>query len=235
MIRPLKQAMRRFRLHHLKVRKEVSCPAEEFGADGGLWHLNPEPLNANSIVYSFGVGDDATFDTALIDRFGLEVHAFDPTPASIEWVRAQSLPEQYIFHDFGIADHDGTMEFWPPRRESSAHYTPVPRYLNQNNATRVLGTVQRLRTTMKQLGHDHIDLMKIDIEGGEYDVIADIVADELPIRQLLIEFHHNYRTIPIQRTIDALQSLHAAGFRIFHISERTYEISMMHRDVVQAP
>ncbi|HEX7718479.1 MAG TPA: hypothetical protein VF389_01635, partial [Woeseiaceae bacterium] len=46
----------------------------------GGWWFHPDTLHIDSIVYSFGIGEDVEFDLFLIERFGLVVHAFDPTP-----------------------------------------------------------------------------------------------------------------------------------------------------------
>ena len=43
---------------------------ERFGSEYGGWDIVVEFIDASSIVYSFGVGEDATFDTAMINRFG---------------------------------------------------------------------------------------------------------------------------------------------------------------------
>lgn len=42
----------------------------------------PKQLNSNSIVYSFGVGEDISFDEEVIHEFGCPVYAYDPTPKS---------------------------------------------------------------------------------------------------------------------------------------------------------
>ena len=42
---------------------------------------------------------------------------------------------------------------------------------------------------MKEQGHRQIDLLKLDIEGAEYDLIPYILEMELNIRFLCIEFH----------------------------------------------
>ena len=48
--------------------------------------------------------------------------------------------------------------------------------------------VKTLETIMTQLGHKHIDVLKMDIEGAEYDVIENILSAQLLITQILIEF-----------------------------------------------
>ena len=43
---------------------------------------------------------------------------------------------------------------------------------------------------MQRNQHPHIDLLKLDIEGCEYDVIESILKLRLPIKQIAVEFHH---------------------------------------------
>ncbi len=102
------------RIWGLTRRPDVECPTLYLGSDYGGWCINPERISASSVVYSFGVGEDLSFDLALIERFGVSVHAFDPTPRSRQWVEAQSLPPQLEYHPFGIADSSGTAMFYPP-------------------------------------------------------------------------------------------------------------------------
>ena len=44
---------------------------------------------------------------------------------------------------------------------------------------------------MKENGHSHLDLLKMDIEGAEFEVIDSIIEDQVPINILCIEFHKN--------------------------------------------
>lgn len=43
---------------------------------------------------------------------------------------------------------------------------------------------------MKELSHSVIDILKIDIEGSEYDVIEDLINSKIRPKELLNEFHH---------------------------------------------
>ena len=46
---------------------------------------------------------------------------------------------------------------------------------------------------MKLNGHSHLDLLKIDIEGSEYDVLEDWVRrDFFPMDQLLVAWHFRW-------------------------------------------
>ena len=229
MIRKLKNALRRNRLARAGVSVELELPVEVYGSGGGSWLLAPGALDAESVVYSFGVGRDISFDLELIEKHGARVHAFDPTPVSIAWLQQQDLPEGLEFHDYGIAAHDGEIEFFAPRKATSTHFTPVERYRGSQQE-KVSAKVFSLSSIMRTLGHSHIDLMKMDIEGGEYEVIEEIVRERVPIGQLLIEFHHMYETIPLSKTLEAVEALRSIGMQVCAISERSYELSMVRQD-----
>jgi FkbM family methyltransferase len=87
--------------------------------------------------------------------------------------------------------------------------------------------VHRLATVLEKLGHDRIDILKMDIEGAEYEVIEDILNSPLPISQILIEFHHRFTDIGIGKTRSAVSRLNEAGYRIFNVSASGEEISFI--------
>lgn len=181
------------------------------------------------MIYSFGVGTDISFDKAISASSGARVFLFDPTPRSVSWVKSQSLPDELHFTDVGIASYDGVMTFFPPRRARSSHYAPIQRYRNADGGEAVEAKVKTLGSLMQTLGHERVDVLKLDIEGGEYDVLQNIVEANVAVGQLLVEFHHSYATVPFARTVDMIRALRDCGFEIFHISRRTYEFSFVHR------
>lgn len=223
--------MRQLYLHCIGHRHEFDCATMKFGVPGGDWVFCPTPLNDRSVVYTFGVGNDVSFDTGVAEQFGCDVHGFDPTPRAAEWVRSQKLTDKFKFHELGIASIDGTLEFHQPKSDASYHFTPVQRYENGESVRTVEAPVRRLTTIMRDVGHDHVDLLKLDIEGGEYDVIDDLLENNVLPGQLLVEFHHMYATIPWAKTRDAVAALRKAGYGIMHISPRTYEYTFMRRDL----
>lgn len=226
--RELRLLVRRLIRRSSGVKVEIRVTTETLG-DPRRDRLTfcPDDLGAGSVVYSFGVGEDATWDVAMIDRFGLTVHAFDPTPGSIAWVESQDLPEQFTFSPIGIAAQDGTMSMYAPRSDRTVNYSPIDRGGKASRKERVDLPVKRLATIAAELGHDHIDLLKLDIEGGEYEVLPDILASGVPIGQILVEFHDNYGTTSLRDTRKALAGLHAGGYRIFHIGRGNCEYGLL--------
>ncbi|MGA9473239.1 MAG: FkbM family methyltransferase, partial [Terriglobales bacterium] len=138
------------------------------GEPDASWTLCPARLGPASTVYSLGVGEDISFDLALIEHFGVTVHAFDPTPRTIAWLKTQTLPAEFVFHPWGVAAIDGSCMFLPPRDASHVSHSLLDR---DTPWPAIELPVLRLPTILAMLGHKKIDLLKMDIEGAEYGVI----------------------------------------------------------------
>jgi FkbM family methyltransferase len=213
--RSIKRLVHALRGQDLWQRRQIKCENVWLGNDEARWCVWPDNLSASSVVYSFGVGEDISFDLELICRFGVRVHAFDPTPRSIEWVRRQTLPKEFVFHEYGVANFDGSCKFLPPENPAHISHTIVQR---DTPRPAIVLPVQRLTTIMQSLGHDHVDVLKMDIEGAEYDVLSDLLSTEIRVGQLLVEFHHRWAEVGIEKTSHAIRSLNNAGYRIFSVS-----------------
>jgi FkbM family methyltransferase len=237
----LKPALRRIvghggyeALHDLKVRARHWCRLLSgqdpwFRGDArvpierhGDWFVSPEALSEASIVYSLGIGRDISFDLSIISRYGVSVQAFDPTPSAVAWLAQQALPPQFRAMEVGVAGFDGEAVFSLPADPGNPSFG----YQGRADATggNVTCQVRRLPTLMQHLNHAHIDLLKMDIEGAEYEVIDDLLAAQVPIGQLLVEFHHRKPGIGADKTRRAVSRLREAGFRLVHISSSGQEM-----------
>jgi FkbM family methyltransferase len=202
---------------------EVNVSSLRLGSIYGGWTICTEVgLGLNSVVFSVGVGEDISFDLSLIQKFGCKVLAFDPTPRSINWLKTQNLPHQFQFFPWGLSGTDGLASFCAPANARHVSYSSVAL-----KGCTVQCEVYRLSTLMRKVGHERIDLLKMDIEGSEYTVIEDILTDNVRPRQLLIEFHHGMYSIACEKTAIALERLNTMGYRIFSISLNGREYSFV--------
>ena len=213
------------------VTPDVRLPKQRFGSQYGGWDVITRNLDKDSVVYSFGVGEDISFDVGLIDQFGLLIHAFDPTPKSINWVKSQKINACFVMHEYGIAAIDGQLSFNPPENPDHVSYTMLMRESTKSAAITV--PVKRLSTVMKELGHDHIDLLKMDIEGAEYEVITDMTLADIRPSQLLVEFHHRFPEVGIEKTRQAIRDIRAMGYKLFSVSASNEEYCFIRHDLVK--
>lgn len=200
---------------------DVTCPKDRFGSDYGGWYIVPAGIDCHSIVYSFGIGEDASFDIGLIEKFNLIIHAFDPTPKSIEWVKREDYSTHFVLHEYGLSSFNGDVSFYPPENPNHISYTLLDRPTTKARA--IIVPVKKLGTIMKELGHDHIDLLKMDIEGAEYDVIMDILESNIRPWQILVEFHHRFQGVGIKKSKEAINQLRLMGYKLFSVSATNEE------------
>jgi FkbM family methyltransferase len=207
-------------------RRQVRVPGLRLGSPEASWWVCPSGLGPESIVYAFGIGEDVSFELALIDRFNLRVDAFDPTPRSLEWLTGQSLPPQFKLHEFGLAPWDGTASFSPPPDPAHVSFSMVRR---DPDGSAFRAPVHRLGTIAGMLGHRHINLLKMDIEGAEYGVLEDCLSTGLRIDQLLVEFHHRWDFVGLAETRRAISLLRRSGYLIAHVSPNGCEYAFLRR------
>ncbi len=174
------------------------------------WTIHPAGLIPKSIVYCGGIGSDISFEHELVKHFGCDIVLYDPSPTG---AKTMALPENQIpqFHYFPVAltARKGKLKMTPPQPGEDSWF---PR--NDDSATIEVPCTD-LQSLMQQNGHDHIDLLKMDIEGSEYEVIDDLLKRRLPIGQICVEFHHallpGYRR---SQTIRAILKLRAHGYKL---------------------
>ena len=207
----------------------LKCEVDEPSVKDGGWWFSTKNLNQDSIVYSLGVGDEVDFDMSIIDKYSVEVFAFDPTPNSIDLLDSTKLPERFHFHPWAVTAEDGTLKFYPRLKKdgtkSDVMFTMIPEPETKEDEIEV--PAYCLSTIVERLGHDRIDLLKMDIEGAEYEVLEGLLESTILPEQLLVEFHHRFVDDGLNRTYDVIDRLRSVGYRIFAISEVGREVSFL--------
>jgi FkbM family methyltransferase len=207
--------VRGWRIHDAEMKLQYVKVGGSGGEhDYGAWVVPTGLLNQDSIVYSVGIGDDISFDRELISRFGCDVFAYDPVPVAVDYVRSSNIGQKFIFQPIGLSSKDGTDYFTAPDSKEES----FKKSANIEGEGAHGFPVRRLKTLMDMNNHAYIDLLKMDIEGFEYEVIDDMLASDVLPKCLLLEFHHFQRKDP-QSTRDAVEKLKKAGFSSFWISE----------------
>jgi len=89
--------------------------------------------------------------------------------------------------------------------------------------------VRRVIDLVGDNGHEASDLfiLKMDIEGFEYQVLPDLFASGIYPRQILVEFHHGMYGFSTQDTRKAVQLLNEKGYDLFHVADTGREYSFI--------
>lgn len=224
-LRAFKRRLKEIAGREITIRLETAPATEFHGTAYGGWAILAGSLRPASTVYSFGVGEDASFDLSLIGRYGCRVHAFDPTPKPAGWVARNIRDERFVFEKSALADHDGILRLYLPRnpehvsaslvvgsRTTAEDYFDAPCF--------------RLESICGRLGHTRLDVLKMDIEGAEYSVLRDMFSSSHAVRprQLLVEFHHWMKPFTVTHTRHALELLRESGYRVAWVSNAGHEI-----------
>ena len=118
------------------------------------------------IVYSFGVSEDSSFEAELIDRTAAHVYAFDYLVDTMGPEITSQATSKVKFSKIGLGGHDQTVD--------GNHFMTLP-------------------SIMSGLGHDYVDILKMDVEGAEFDALDQLMetynGSSLPFGQMMVEFH----------------------------------------------
>lgn len=216
----------------LFLKKQVTSNFKWFGNNYGGFYLNPVLLNENSIVYSIGIGEDVSFDLDIIKNFNCNVFGFDPTPKSISWVKSQNLNKLFVFNEYGISKYSGLVKFYLPQNKN--HVSGSSRK-NSNLDEKELISVpmKSFLDIVNSYNHTEIDVLKIDIEGSEYDVLFDILKSGIVVKQILIEFHHRMFKNGARLTKESIKLLNDFGYKLFAFSDSHEELSFIHENYLK--
>lgn len=198
----------------------------EFGSKYGNWGIDTTNLGSSTVVASFGLGKDVTFESALLERFNCRIFGFDPTPSSVEFTAKNIRNSQFVTTPYALADHDGTVAFIAPPESASDQISAsaFAGYCRNSNDTMNVPCLT-LASALEKCGTSKVDVLKMDIEGAEFSVIEQAVANGWlrEVSQILVEFHHFLPGLSPKQTRLAVSALQNAGFEIAWIGRTNHE------------
>jgi len=186
------------------------------GTDLGGWWLPEFILRPGAVAYCVGAGEDISFDLALHDR-GMRVVTIDPTPRAVSHVKAVApKSDRFAFVPVGLWDTASELRFYYPRDPAIAACS----ILNLHDTSEYFtAKVDTLRKLMDDLGDNHIDVLKLDIEGAEHRVIESFIADGLRPVVLCVEFD---QPVPLRSVLRSIRLLQQSGYRLLRIEGWNY-------------
>ena len=140
-------------------------------------------LNANSVVFDLG-GYHGEFAQKIFDRYKSKIYVFEPVKEYYTIIKNKfsDNPNVRVFN-FGLSDTDEIIEISLNNDGSST-------FINEGKKENI-----KLKSIISFLNDQHIekvDLLKINIEGGEYAVLPELIKHNKTknITNLQIQFHN---------------------------------------------
>jgi hypothetical protein len=170
-------------------REAWPCPGtRRYGTlgDGGKW-LCFVPHNCT--VLSVGIGDEISFEEALLDVHNCTVHAYDPAIS-----RALATRPRARFSRAGV-------------RGDARH--PLARGVSGGLSVKEM---------LAESALERVDIFKADVEEAEFGMFAELFVDYpvevgLPFDQLAVEFHVMEHSL--DELVRVVEKLEEYGFRLF--------------------
>jgi len=147
--------------------------------------LDYPDLDENSVVFDVG-GYKGDFAQAINQKYGCTVYLFEPHPRFFEMcVDRFLLNPKVIPLDFGLSEENGFFTLSDAGDESSFLN---PKYSRKEGPE---CQVKEILSVLKELNLSEIDLMKINIEGGEFPLLMHMASESALslVNQYQIQFH----------------------------------------------
>ena len=132
-----------------------------------------------------------------------------------------------------ISNKDEKLHFALPKSEgwvsgSCANVKNDERNLDFNNMIEV--DARAVSSIMKELQHKKIDLLKLDIEGSEFDVLEDILNSDIDVMQMCIDFH-DHMLKQGKKRLGKIMSLLKKEYVIFDVERKSHHICCIRKDI----
>ncbi|MHB1537102.1 MAG: FkbM family methyltransferase [Solirubrobacteraceae bacterium] len=159
------------------------------GSAYGGWIVPAALIEPGWRCYCVGAGADISFDLELIERFDVEVQSVEPDESYVAAALSTAAGEpRFCAVRAAITLEDGPLRMQRTHIPGSRSLSAAKLY-DTNETIELPG--RTLSSLTRELGHPCVDLLKIDIEGAEYDVLAQIDLDTLGVKVLATQLHHN--------------------------------------------
>jgi len=207
----------------------INIKAEKLGNKSEGWWIYPDIIkDKKPIVFSFGLGENISFDMSIMQKYNAKVYGFDPTPKALKYVKSIDTGDNFILQEYAVSNSDEHITFNLPENENHVSGS----ILDINSTKTITVEAKRIQAILQELNikSNEIDILKMDIEGAEYNVIEDMLNCQIFPKQVLIEYHHFFDTISNEQTKENILLLLKNNYELFYIE--AYNYSFIRNDLI---
>jgi FkbM family methyltransferase len=139
-------------------------------------------LGSTSVVFDFG-GFEGNWTAMIRDRYGASVQVFEPHPTFARQLQKRFAGDAAVtVHPFALGAHWGILHLSDDGDASSSF---------RSGTGGIRGEVRSVADFFADHPQDRLDVVKVNIEGGEYDLLPALidsgVIDRIGVLQ--VQFH----------------------------------------------
>jgi FkbM family methyltransferase len=139
-------------------------------------------LDENSVVFDLG-GYEGQWASDIFSKYQCSIFIFEPFKKYAENIRERFAKNKNIKTlDFGLGKEDNQFIIYANDDSTSV-------FKKDGKSSTI--EIKKASNSISHLNISHIDLMKINIEGGEYDLLDELIASNsiIKISNIQIQFH----------------------------------------------
>lgn len=140
-------------------------------------------LNDNSIVVDLG-SFEGNFANNIHIKYKCNVFGFEPLKKFYDLSKKKFQNSKVVFYNFALGSENKKTDIYVNKDETSLFFI--------ENAVKEKIIIKKYEV-IEELGLNKIDLLKMNIEGAEYDLLDYIIENKFikKIKNLQIQFHTN--------------------------------------------
>ena len=230
----------------------------KIGTPYGGWVVVDGILNDRSTCLCVGCGEDISFDVEIARRHGSLMVLYDPTPRAIAHVEDvlaaakegrrvainnsptqvydidSQVSERIQFHPRAVSSVNGLLRLYMPTRSDFVSCSMLAAGMSEDFIDVESVTVDEA-IRLSGVAPESLDLIKLDIEGAEYEVIARLLEQRMLPKLICLELDGlSDRIDGLPQKWRAVQLIWALRRKYFLVALDDLNATFLRRDMLVA-
>jgi FkbM family methyltransferase len=199
----------------------------DVGTPYGGYMLPTDHMGRGWLCYCVGTGADISFELELIRRWDALVRSFEAVPHFVEHLADLVAGEPRLtLEHAALAGSDRPLRMQITHVPGSQSVSAADLY---DGDTYVEVPGRTLQSLMTEHGDSQLDLLKMDVEGLEYELLPTLDLNSLGVKVVCVQLHHNATVRRAKRLVALLKTV---GYELV-ACRPTVKLTFAHRTLLE--